>query len=83
MTGIDDPRLATKAVTAVLTLPPAGVGAEEDETASRYSPIVLSRSANMLFGAFPVHTDELGIVGVLDGQIAFTGAFDGLADAHG
>ena len=82
MSGTIDPRRARGAATAAATLPPPGVGAEE-EAASRYSPIAVSRSANMLFRAFPVHTDELGVAGVLDGQIAFTGAFDGLADAHG
>ena len=58
-----------------------GVGAEE-ETALRYSPIVASRSVDMLSRTFPVYADELSIVGVLDGQVAFTSAFDGLADAH-
>ena len=54
-----------------------------DETSSRYTSIVVLRSAGMLFRTFPVQADELSIVGVFDGQIAFAGAFDGLADTHG
>lgn len=83
MTVTIDPRVALKAATTAATLlPPLGVSAEE-ETASRYSSIVVSRSASMLFRTFPVHADELSFVGMLHGQVALAGAFDGLADAHG
>ena len=54
-----------------------------DETLSRYASIVVRRSAGMLFRTFPVQADKLSIVGVLDGQVTFAGAFDGLADTHG
>ncbi len=54
-----------------------------DKTLSKDTSIVVSRSAGMLFRTFPVHTDELSFVGMLDGQVTLAGAFDGLADAHG